>query len=99
MEILIIKNNENVYEKEIDIKKVKRNLLIICVGATFITLTISYSCYAGEFTEQLADEFQKYNTYKYIKDRTDNFINFFQDNKQTFIEIKEIFKERGFKPF
>lgn len=99
MEILIIKDNKKVLDMEIDIKKVKRNILIIGVGATLITLTISYSIYAGDFTDKLADEFQRYNTYKYIQDRTSDFINFIQDNKQNFIDIKEIFQERGFKAF
>lgn len=84
---------------EINIKKVKRKILIIGAGAVVITLTLSYSTYAGDFTDKLVDEFQRYNTYKYLQDGTKDFINFIQDNKENFIEIKEIFKERGFKPF
>jgi len=99
VEILIIKDNKKVLDMEINIKKVKKNILIIGAGATLITLTLSYSTYAGDFTDKLADEFQRYNTYKYIQDRTRDFANFIQDNKQNFIEIKEIFQERGFKLF
>lgn len=99
MEILIIKDNKKVLDMEIDMKKVKRNIFIIGAGVTLITLTFSYSVYAGGFTDKLIDEFQKYNTYKYIQDRTSDFVNFIQDNKQNFIEIKEIFQERGFKLF
>lgn len=99
MQILIIKNYKKIYEKEINIKRLKKNLLIITAGAAFVTVTLSCKTYSSDFTEQLADEFQKYNTYKYIQDRTNDFINFFQDHKETFIEIKEIFQERGFKAF